>query len=168
MDADLVNRFIESAQGVLQTEIGGPVNMGKVSAQNTPYTTQRITTLIGVTGSIEGVMMFGLSEETAKLLVSRMIGQEIDNFDDLAQSGIAEMGNVIAGTAMTSLSAKGLTCNISPPTVIVGSGVTISTLNVARLVIPLITSCGLVEMQLALKANGRPRLQTVATASSLG
>lgn len=154
MDADLVNRFVGSAQSVLQAESGEPITVGKVSVQTQSYTSQEVTTLVGVTGSIQGVMMFGLSTDTAKRLVSRMMGQDVEELDELAQSGIAELGNVIAGSAATNLASKGHSCNIAPPTIILGSGVTISTVSIPRLVIPLNTACGLVEMQLALKQNG--------------
>jgi chemotaxis protein CheX len=154
VDADLVNKFVGSAQGVLEAEVGEPITMGKLSVQTAPYTSQQITALVGVTGTIQGVMLFGLSEKTAMYLVSRMMGQEVEALDELAQSGIAEMGNVIAGAAMTSIAADGHICTISPPTLIMGSGATISTINIARLVIPLETACGLIEMQLALKQNG--------------
>ncbi|MCL5960868.1 MAG: chemotaxis protein CheX [Chloroflexi bacterium] len=157
MDADLVNKFIGSAQSVLSTEVGEPITVGRVSVQTEPYTSQEVTTLVGMTGTIQGVMMFGLSKDTAKQLVSRMIGQEIEQLDELAQSGIAELGNVIAGSAATSLASKGHNCNIAPPTVILGSGATISTISIPRLVIPLITACGLVEMQLAMRLNGMQR-----------
>ncbi|MDO8690648.1 MAG: chemotaxis protein CheX [Dehalococcoidia bacterium] len=153
MDADLVNSFVGSAQTVLQSEIGAPIQMGQLSVQKEAYTSQQITALIGVTGNLRGVMMFGLSEETAKRLVSQMMGQEIDKWDELAESGIAEMGNVIAGTAATTLASRGYVCTISPPTVITGAGTTISTLNIPRLVIPLVTPFGLVEVQLALKTD---------------
>ncbi len=154
MDADVVYGFISSAQSVLQAEVGSPVSVGQAGVQTERSTSQQVTALIGVTGSVKGVMMFGLSEQTAKQAVSRMIGQETTSMDELTQSGIAEMGNVIAGTAATALSEKGHYCTISPPILVFGSGVTISTVSIPRLVVPLETPCGLIEMQLAIKANG--------------
>lgn len=162
MDAELVNGFINSAHDVLQAEVGAPVKIGQVSVQKDGYTCQQVTAVIGVAGNIQGVMMFGLSEETAKQVVSRMMGQEIGSLDELAQSGIAEMGNVIAGAAATNLSATGHYCTISPPALIFGNGMTISTLSIPRLVIPLLTPCGLVEMQLALKVDVVPRQAALA------
>ncbi len=154
MDADLVNSFVGSAQTVLQSEIGAPIQMGQLTVQKEAYTSQQITALIGVTGNLRGVMMFGLSEDTAKRLVSQMMGgQQIEKWDELAESGIAEMGNVIAGTAATTLADRGYMCTISPPAVITGAGTIISTLQIQRLVIPLITPFGLIEMQLALKTD---------------
>ncbi len=157
MEATLVNRFIQSAQSVLQAEIGGPIKMGQVSVQSSHYTSQAVTVLVGIAGSIRGVMLLGLSEETAKALVSSLMGSRVEELDELTQSGIAEMGNVIAGAAVTSLSDDGHACKISPPTLIIGAGTTISTLNIRRLVVPLETPCGVMEMQLAMTLSGAIR-----------
>ena len=162
MDAEVVNKFVISAQGVLETEIGGPVKTGRLSVQTVPYTSQQITTLIGIAGSIQGVMLIGLSEETAKSLVSRMIGHRIAEFNELAQSGIAEMGNVIAGAALTDLSAQGYSCTLSPPNLIICSDTTICTVDIKRLVLPMITSYGPVEIQLALRLSGEARSNAFA------
>ena len=97
-------------------------------------------------------------------VVSRMMGQEVVRWDELAESAIAEIGNVIAGSSATTLEARGQVCTISPPTVIRGAGTTISTLSIPRLVIPLVTPCGTVEVQLALKAGGTQPAVTVAKA----
>ena len=153
MDADLAGRLVDCAQSVLQAETNEPVTIGRVSALGSPYTSQHITALIGVAGSLEGVMIFGFSQETARALVSHMVGQDIDDSDELIYSGVAELGNVIAGTALTDISSRGYFCTISPPTLIIGSGTIISTIKIPRLVFPLTTAQGVVEMQLALVPN---------------
>lgn len=154
MKADLINRFIDAAVSVLQAETGEPVSIGPICAHKTPYISEQITVLIGLTGSVQGIVLFGFSDRAAGLLVSRMIGQEMEGSDELIHSGIAEVGNVIAGTAVTAISSNGHNCTITPPSVIIGGGSTVSTVSIPRLVIPLVTSCGALEMQLALKING--------------
>jgi chemotaxis protein CheX len=58
-----------------------------------------------------------------------MMGQEFAEFDNLAQSGIAELGNVITGAATVKLSKEGFDAEISPPTLVQGEGIQISTLD---------------------------------------
>ncbi len=77
--------------------------------------------------------------------------QAFSEFDNLAQSGVAELGNVISGQATIRLSKAGYSANISPPTLIHGKGVTISTLDFARVVVPLSTEVGDVAVHLALR-----------------
>lgn len=166
MDAGLVNRFIQSAQNVLQAETGEPVKIGQVSAQRVPYRSHDVTVLVGVAGSTRGVVLLGLSQDTAKALVSRLMGQDVEELDELAQSGVAEMGNVIAGAAVTSLCEDGHSCRVTPPILIMGSGTTISTLTIGRLVVPLSTSFGVIEMQLALTTDGSQRATSTTIVSS--
>jgi chemotaxis protein CheX len=155
MDVEVVKRFRDSAQTVLQSEVGGPIEFGQLSVQALPYTSQQVTTLIGLTGNVEGVLLLGLSDETARMVVSHMMGEQIEELNDLAQSCITEMGNVIAGTAATGLSGQNA-CTISPPTLLLGSGSRVSTPGIQRLVIPIITPCGVLEMQLALQPKSNP------------
>jgi chemotaxis protein CheX len=88
-----------------------------------------------------------------------MMGQDFPELDALAQSGIAELGNVITGRAACLLSEGGLASDLAPPMLIVGRGSMISTLDVQRLVIPMQTEFGQIEIQVALKltsaASGR-------------
>lgn len=65
------------------------------------------------------------------------MGETITELDLLATSGIAELGNVLTGRATIKLSEIGLQTDISPPTVIVGAGITVSTLDFPRLVVPI-------------------------------
>jgi chemotaxis protein CheX len=81
------------------------------------------------------------------------MGQDFAEFDNLAQSGIAELGNVISGRATVNLSKTGFASNISPPTLIQGKGVTISTLDFPRIVVPLTSEVGQVVVHLAIRES---------------
>jgi chemotaxis protein CheX len=67
------------------------------------------------------------------------MGQTFTEFDSLAQSGVAELGNVISGRATVKLSQAGYSADISPPTLILEKGLTVSTLDFPRIVVPLET-----------------------------
>ena len=77
-----------------------------------------------------------------------------EEFDALAQSGIGELGNVITGRAAVLLAEAGFPADIAPPMLLVGRNMLISTLDVQRLVIPIETEMGNVEIQVALKISG--------------
>jgi chemotaxis protein CheX len=81
-----------------------------------------------------------------------MMGQQFDEFDALAQSGIGELGNVITGRAGVLLSDAGYPSNITPPALVVGKGTMVTTLDLNRLVFPLETAVGSLEVQVVLKA----------------
>jgi chemotaxis protein CheX len=83
-----------------------------------------------------------------------MMGQSFDEFDALAQSGIAELGNVITGRAAVLLAEAGFPSDLAPPMLLVGRNMLVSTLDVQRLVIPIETEMGNLEIQVALKISG--------------
>jgi chemotaxis protein CheX len=93
-----------------------------------------------------------MSQATALRIVSRVMAQEFAEFDAIAQSGIGELGNVITGRASGLLSEAGYPSNITPPALVIGEGTMITTLDLVRLVMPLETDVGPLEIHVVLKA----------------
>lgn len=153
MNVKFMNPFIEAAVDVLQAECQISATKEAVTLQKSAMTTDDVTVLLSLVGQVQGVVLYGLSKATSLVLVSKVMGQSFEEFDNLAQSGIAELGNVITGKATVNLSKTGITANISPPTLILGKGVSISTLDFARVVVPLATSAGEMLVHLALRES---------------
>ncbi len=151
MKVEFVNPFIQAASEVLETELGGETMRGSLRMQKSAVTTDEVTALLGVTGAIAGVVLYSMSEATAKGIVSRMLGQEFAEFDELAQSGIGELGNVITGRAGVLLAEAGFPSNITPPALVVGKNTMVTTLDLNRLVFPLETEVGMLEIQVVLR-----------------
>jgi chemotaxis protein CheX len=149
---EFVNPFIQAAREVLESELGGETERGNIRLQKSAYTTDEVTALVGVTGAVQGMVLYSLSEETARGIVGRLMGQEFPEFDALAQSGIGELGNVITGRAGVLLAEAGYPSNITPPALVIGKGTLVTTLDLNRLVFPLQTECGPLEIQVVLKA----------------
>src|ERR1035437_4171593 len=95
MSVQVVNRYAQSALNVISKETGMPVSRGSDIVEGNPYTTEDVTAVIGVSGMLRGSIYLSMSEPTALKLISSIIGQDVDELDDLGQSGIAEMANVI-------------------------------------------------------------------------
>lgn len=152
MKVEFINPFVQAAYDVLKTELNVEAEKGQLGIEESSMTTQEeVTVLIGVTGKLQGVVMYSLGERTAKNMVGGMIGERLPVFNEIVESGIAEMGNVISGLASAKLEAAGYICTIAPPTVIAGRGVVISTVNIKKLVIPLKTQHGDIRISVALK-----------------
>ncbi|HEY3061082.1 MAG TPA: chemotaxis protein CheX [Chloroflexota bacterium] len=153
MKAEFINPFLQAATQVLESELGAAPERGSIGLQRSAYTSNEVTAVVGVTGSVSGMVLFSMGESTARGMVGVMMGQEFPEFDALAQSGIAEIGNVITGRAAVLLAEAGFPSDLAPPMLIIGKGTMLSTLDVQRLVIPLDTQFGLIEVQVALKEN---------------
>ena len=151
MDVNFLNPFVQAAVEVLKAEMDANTVRGEVTLQKSSLTSDDITVLINLIGDVYGVVMYGMSTVTCLNLVSKIMGQEFTEFNALAQSGVAELGNVISGQATIRFSEAGFKSNISTPTVLNGNGVEISTLDFPRVVVPLETQFGIVTVHLALR-----------------
>jgi chemotaxis protein CheX len=162
MRAEIINPFLQAASEVLESELGSPPQRGAIGLQRSAYTSNEVTAVVAVTGEVAGMVLFAMTESTARAMVSKMMGQDFPELDALAQSGIAEIGNVITGRASCLLSEAGFTSDLAPPMLIVGRGSMISTLDVQRLVIPMETEFGQVEIQVALKLTSAGSVRRAA------
>lgn len=64
--------------------------------------------LLGVEGEINGMMMFVLEQSSAHTLVNMLMGMALDHFNDFTEmemSALNEIGNIIAGAYLNSLSS---------------------------------------------------------------
>ena len=139
------------ATDIQATSIDVDASSGADLSANGTCTTHEVTAIIGITGQLTGMAMFGMSEETALAIVGQLMGAPVDELDELALSGIGELANVITGCATTLLTQMGLEVDIAPPVLLQGAGSRMSTAGIQRLVVPLVTSMGTVEAQLAIK-----------------
>mgnify|MGYP000958321242 CR=1 FL=1 len=153
MNVKFLNPFVDAAAEVLKAEAKVNITKGTLTLQKSALTTDEVTVLINLIGQVQGVVLFGLSELLGMKLVSKMMGQDFSSFDSLAQSGVAELGNVISGRATVMLSEAGYQSTISPPTMITGKGVQISTLDFPRIVVPLSCEYGDMVIHLALRES---------------
>lgn len=151
MKVEYINPFVSASFSVLQQCLGVQPTKGQLAMRPAVFTSQQCNIITGVTGGIEGQVIYGMSLITADRIASTMIGQPIRTFDQLAASAIAELGNMITGNAMSLLSETGYVCDITPPTIIRGTNVKLSTLAIPALVIPICIEQGEIEMTVSLR-----------------
>ena len=153
MRVQLVYCYVRAAADVIAKETGNPVKRGGVRLERDAFTSEEVTAIVGVSGAMGGSFYLSMSESTALNLVSAMMGQTMPEFDELAQSGIAELANVVAGAASVGLADLGYSTNITPPLLLLGANAKISSVEIHRLVVPLSTNNGSVHGHVALREN---------------
>ncbi|MEW6243923.1 MAG: chemotaxis protein CheX [Bacillota bacterium] len=136
---------------MLKDMLGDGANRGSVDVQDIAYLPDDVTVLIGMTGDLQGVVLYGMSSRSAKNMVGAMMGEVLPVLNEMVESGIAELGNIIAGQAAIELEKMGYNCRISPPSVLLGRGYMISTVNIKGLHLPLETSHGKLRIYVALR-----------------
>ena len=154
----VIYAFAEAAQEVLTAETSRKFARGEMELSDHAYLSGEVTVIISLMGQIMGTVLYTLTEATALDLAGHLMGEPFAAFTSLAQSGIAELGNVITGRASGKLAQAGYEILISPPTLLIGKGTTLSTLDLPRLFIPLTSPQANLGLHLALRRTDTPHL----------
>lgn len=119
MKAEYINPFLESARIVLEQLINVRPTTGQLGIKDVKFVENYIWIQIGMTGQMKGDVVFGLHEDVALKLVSAMMGgYAVTQMDEMSQSAISELGNMISGNASTILFNQGVRVDITPPKLI--------------------------------------------------
>jgi len=158
MKVEFISPFIEASIQAMQELVQQTPQRGRLSARPQVFTTQQVNIVCGITGDIEGQVMFGMSVISADKIASVMLGTTVVTFDQVAATAIADLGTRISNLSTERLQQQGYSCRITPPTIVKGSNVKISTLDIPALVIPLDIS-GIGEMEINLSVQvGQSRI----------
>jgi chemotaxis protein CheX len=152
MKVEFVAPFAEATAAVAEMMMGARPDRGQLSAKPELFTALPVNILCGVNGDLEGLVMYSMSKDTALAIAGLMMGQNCRVFDQLVASAISELGNMITGNSSSIFAGKGVICNITPPTLVRGNSIRISTFNTPTLVIPLIfPEVGQIEVNVSLR-----------------
>jgi chemotaxis protein CheX len=80
-----------------------------------------ITGIIGLAGAYKGTLAVHFTQAMALKSISAMLGMECEELSDDMRDAIGEVANIIAGGLKTELSARGITFDLSLPTIIAGN-----------------------------------------------
>jgi chemotaxis protein CheX len=152
MKVEFINPFLTAGSEVLIQLIGGEAALGQLALRTVMFTTQEISILVGVSGQIEGQVIYGMSQVSASKIASAMMGNEQMAFDEMAASAVSELGNIISGNAMNLLCEANYICEMTPPTIVRGVNVEVAT-RVPALMVPLQTRCGKIDINVALNEH---------------
>lgn len=127
MNAEHINVFIEAVQGVFAEVAQKQLVIGAKTVKDSNVTGKNVAVLIGITGEIRGSITINMNEDFAMQTASNMMcGMPVAELDDMAQSAIRELGNMMLGRVASLLEKQGKVIDITPPTLLMGKGITIS------------------------------------------
>ena len=116
MKAEVINPFLESARIVIEQVVQVSPSTGILGIKDIELIDNHIWIQVGMTGQLSGNIIFGIAEKVALKIVSAMMGgYVITEMDEMGQSAISELGNMISGNASTILSNQGVSVDITPP-----------------------------------------------------
>jgi chemotaxis protein CheX len=138
MDVKYINPFINVSINIVQQICNVGAKKGQIFVKNSPFIADNVVIIIGIAGDFKGQVFFTMDEKTAcSIASSMMFGMEVPALDEMSKSAIAELGNMIMGNVSTEFYNEGITIDITPPTVLVGSDMNISTKGVQTICIPI-------------------------------
>lgn len=138
MNIEYINPFIEASQTVLKQITQLDAKLGKVYLKNSPYQSEDILIMVGLTGKMRGQAVFSIDRSFALKIASiMMMGMPVTEFDEMSKSALSELANMIMGNAATILYNRGINIDITPPSLLVGENMQITTNKMKTVCIPL-------------------------------
>ncbi len=151
MKEEYVNSFLAPAKLVWKKELGDSLELAGAQVVSSQFTTDDLTAIIGVSGWLEGSVLYGFSEDTSLAIVRRMIGEDVADYrDEMGLSALGEIANMITGNAATQLSQAGYPCDISPPVIVESPGLRFTTFGGSQILVTLLSSLGPLNVRLNL------------------
>ncbi len=138
MNLEYINPFVKASQDVLMQAANEKTNVGELILQDSCFKGNNVIIIIGVAGDAKGQVVFNLSQQSACNLASRMMcGMPVLKLDEMAKSAIGELANMISGNAATIFFSQKITLDITPPIVMCGDNIEISTTKFKSVSVPL-------------------------------
>ncbi|MBN1065740.1 chemotaxis protein CheX [Clostridium botulinum] len=121
MDVNNINPILDAFTNVMPQLGLGDVKKNGVSLKGRFIESPGVIIIIGLIGDIKGNIIYTMNEDDAKKIASAMMmGMPVDEFNELAQSAISELVNMLTANASTNFSNNDVNVDISTPTLIHG------------------------------------------------
>ncbi|MBN2898053.1 MAG: chemotaxis protein CheX [Clostridia bacterium] len=152
MKVEYINAFIKATSQVFKTIANIDLSVGKPYVMPSPFEATNLVIIVGITGEIQGQAVIGMTEETAKSLASAMMmGMPVEKLDDMSKSALQELSNMIMGNSATLLFNEGVVVDITPPTLMTGQHIEVSTGSMKTITVPLNCPVGEVLLNISTK-----------------
>lgn len=102
----------------IKSVIPSVITVGKPQLLTEPHYQFSMGVLIGITGDIRGKLLIVSNQTTFQSIGELMFGFHPP--DEMLESFIGELGNMIAGNFCTLTSKEGFVVDITPPSVLMG------------------------------------------------
>jgi len=139
MNVEYINPFIEASQNVIKLATGFDMSIGKLNMKPPAYSVSGVLIVVGIVGVIKGKAMLLINKDFAcKIASAMMMGMPVPELDEISKSALAELANMILGNTATIFFKKGFSIDITPPSVIQGNDIEVTSSKQQNVSIPLI------------------------------
>lgn len=124
MDVKIVNPFVEAVAEVMPQLGFQEITKRGLDVKGSSIPGSGVMVLVGIAGAVKGNIVYCFETESAKKIASTMMmGTPVADFDDMAQSAISELANMLCANASIKLANMGINTDISTPTLMFGQQV---------------------------------------------
>lgn len=121
MDVKYVNPFLKSFMNVMPQLGLTDIKRGKVTVKSNSINSSGVMIIIGIVGDIKGNVMYSTTIDSAKKIASTMMmGMEVTELDEMAQSAVSELTNMLTANAATNFAEEDVNIDISTPALMYG------------------------------------------------
>ena len=155
MDVAYINPFVEAVGAVFRTMLDVEPQRCPVKVSEGNGGGSALTSLVGLSGQMQGVVVLRFPPRTALQLVGRMLGTELSTVDADVIDGISEIVNMVAGSAKAKFNCDP-PLELGLPTVVQGDDYRVKyPSGVAWLQVPFESDAGRFTMELTLQSDSR-------------
>lgn len=121
MNKEYLSAFSNAVLNIMPQLGVGDVEQKEIREYGKNIETSGVVCIVGMIGDLTGNVIFSMSEDCAKRIASAMMGgMDVEEFDEMTQSAISELCNMLAANSSIGLSELGLSADISTPTMMQG------------------------------------------------
>ena len=153
MRYEYIEPIVAATKKVLEQVTGGEVSSGDVGLVKGDDLDSDVSILISVKGDSEGCIIVSLDRATVTQVCVIMNGMFCDCTALLEMDTIAELSNMIAGNATSSLNDLGYDFAVLPPSVVTQTEIGRKTAGIEIFQVLLSTRCGEITINVALTTN---------------
>ena len=135
INVEYINPLLKASVKVIQDACRMDVTIGRPSIAQAAFTDDELLILMGITGEMKGQAILDFPNASALKIASAMCMMELPQLDELAQSALCELCNMVMGNTATLYSLGGISIDITPPTLCMGN-VTFNSSYAANICIP--------------------------------
>jgi chemotaxis protein CheX len=151
MRIEFISPFVEASLSVLGAIFKEPSSKGEMTLERGLVQRESFSVSFGLTGDIEGMVLFDTNERTAMDIAGAMNGRRFEEMDPLVLDSMAELMNMIIGNSVSLLNESGFRFKLTPPSILWGKDMKLFPINLETLKVPLHSPNGDMTISISMK-----------------
>lgn len=111
--------FHPAVSSLMQETVGLEMNLSATGEEVRPVLDSGVLVLVAIVGQLEGQVVLSMGAEFALRYTEALLGCEVTEIDEVTESAICELANMVGGQATMVLHAREVDCDLAPPTLLV-------------------------------------------------